>query len=482
MEEPIQQTRVLPRVRSREANGQTSVLAWDVLAILASHALCFRLHMHIWFGHDTVAAGVGAVAYYLVASTRGLDRGAASEPLSHSFQRVWACWAYVIPVLLALGFWTKTLESYSRVINLTWFVAAPLSSTLLRMLQRASRQARVLGYPIRRAAVYGGSELGTELVSNMLGATGFGMGFAGIYDDRHISRLTASPERTQGNRASQPSVNVVGDLEKLVEAARSGVVDVVYIALPLRAERRINTIIRRLQDTTASVYMACDFSALCAQSSWQQVGEIPVMQVGGRAEQRSPELVKRLEDVVLSGLLIGVLALPMTIIALAIKLRSRGPVFTRKRRFGLHGDEVHLLSFRTAELTADSIDRASSAAQLNFCGGWLLRTGLDELPALIQVFLGNLSLVGPQPHRLEQSSEYRALVEAHGFHRKIKPGITSLARVEHQGSPDGAAGEDLKKRVEYDLAYARDWALIRDLDIIFRTAHTFVKPRRGGGA
>ncbi|MET0387792.1 MAG: sugar transferase [Polyangiales bacterium] len=468
MPEPTLHSLAAPRVRVRDADGHLSVLVLDLFAIFFAHALCYRLYSGEWFGHDTVGAGIAVVFYTLIASARGLHRGFRTEPLSESFQRVWVCWAYVIPLLLAAGFFSKTLESYSRVVGLAWFVVAPLFVTLARLGQRASQRTRVLGYQPRRAAVFGASDLGIELVTNMLGASGFGMGFAGIYDDRHISRLCQS---------TSTNVNTVGDLDRLIEAARAGLVDVIYIALPLRAERRINTIIRRLQDTTASVYVACDFSAICAQGIWRQVGEVPVMQVTASSIEPSTkyELQKRVEDVLLGGLLIVVLAVPMLCIALLVKLSSRGPTFIRKRRFGLHGEEVRLLAFRTRKVTPDPAV-PEREPPLTPCGQWLISTGLDELPALIQVLLGNLSIVGPRPHTDADASEYRALVEAHGFTRKVKPGITCLAQVERWrrgGEPEG-----LSQRVEYDLAYARDWALSRDLDILFRTAQKLVKSRR----
>jgi putative colanic acid biosynthesis UDP-glucose lipid carrier transferase len=265
---------------------------------------------------------------------------------------------------------------------------------------------------------------------------------------------------------------VKGDLDKLVAEARHGAIDVVYIALPLRAEPRINAIIRRLQDTTASVYLAYDFGGFdVLRAQWGQVGNVPVMSVVENPFHGIDGVAKRLEDLVLGSLIMLMIALPMLLVALAVKLTSRGPVFFKQRRYGLNGEEIRVLKFRTMTVMEDGpeVKQAQKNDQrVTKVGAVLRRTSLDELPQFIQVLTGEMSIVGPRPHAVVHNEQYRALIQGYMLRHKVKPGITGWAQVNGwRGETDTL--EKMEKRVEYDLAYIRDWALLMDLKIILMT-------------
>src|SRR5262249_33676413 len=155
-----------------------------------------------------------------------------------------------------------------------------------------------------------------------------GLRTQGFYDDRAPSRREAVPA---------PLGALRGDINQLVVLARRRLVDVIYIALPLRAERRINSIIRQLADTTASVDMTADFFAFdLLRAEWTAIGDVPVVSVVETPFQGVAGWLKRVEDIVLGGLFTAIAAIPMAIIALLIKLTSPGPVFFRQRRYGLN--------------------------------------------------------------------------------------------------------------------------------------------------
>jgi putative colanic acid biosynthesis UDP-glucose lipid carrier transferase len=161
----------------------------------------------------------------------------------------------------------------------------------------------------------------------------------------------------------------------------------------------------------------------------------------------------------------------MLVIALAIKLTSRGPVFFRQRRYGLNGEDLRVLKFRSMTVMEDGADVKQAVkddARVTKVGAFLRRTSLDELPQFFLVLTGDMSIVGPRPHAVSHNEQYRSLIPGYMLRHKVKPGITGWAQVNGwRGETDTL--EKMAKRVEYDLIYIRDWELWVDLKIIFMT-------------
>jgi putative colanic acid biosynthesis UDP-glucose lipid carrier transferase len=451
-------------VRPLEAKLDILARIADAVWICAALFLACAFYPEVWEVRHSMAAAVGVVLFFTVGHAQGLYRAWRAEPVKSEFTRVWVCWAFVIPLLLMLGFISKTSEDYSRLIMLTWFFLAPALVSMWRVLLRIMLQeVRARGFNIRNVAIAGASPLGEELARSVRFSPWMGMNMVGFYDDRHISRL---------HPIDPLAGEVKGDLDKLVAQAREGLIDVVYIALPMRAEPRINAIIRRLQDTTASVYMAYDFGGFdVLRAQWGQVGNVPVMSVVENPFHGVEGFAKRAEDLVIGGLIMLGIAVPMLAIALAVKLSSRGPVFFRQRRYGLNGEEIRVLKFRTMTCMEDGPEvkqAVKNDQRVTKVGAVLRRTSLDELPQFIQVLTGEMSIVGPRPHAVAHNEQYRALIQGYMLRHKVKPGITGWAQVNGwRGETDTL--EKMEKRVEYDLAYIRDWALWMDIKIIVMT-------------
>jgi putative colanic acid biosynthesis UDP-glucose lipid carrier transferase len=181
--------------------------------------------------------------------------------------------------------------------------------------------------------------------------------------------------------------------------------------------------------------------------------------------------VKRAEDLLLGLLLLGLCALPMLLIALAIKLTSKGPVFFHQRRHGEGGGEFHVLKFRSMTVQEDATDVVQARRadpRITKLGAVLRRTSLDELPQLWNVVAGDMSLVGPRPHALAHNALYRTKILEYMRRHMVKPGITGWAQV------NGLRGETdtldkMVARVEHDLAYIRTWSLWLDIKILLLT-------------
>ncbi len=161
----------------------------------------------------------------------------------------------------------------------------------------------------------------------------------------------------------------------------------------------------------------------------------------------------------------------MALVALAIKLTSPGPVLFRQKRYGLDGREIRIWKFRTMNVCEDGpqvVQAKPDDPRVTWLGAILRRTSLDELPQLFNVLAGDMSLVGPRPHASAQNEQYRPQIAGYMLRHKVKPGITGLAQVNGwRGATDSP--EKMRKRVQCDLSYIREWSLWLDVVILFRT-------------
>jgi putative colanic acid biosynthesis UDP-glucose lipid carrier transferase len=182
-------------------------------------------------------------------------------------------------------------------------------------------------------------------------------------------------------------------------------------------------------------------------------------------------LLKRLEDVVLASIMLILISPIMLASALAIKLTSKGPALFQQWRYGLNGQAIKIYKFRTMKVCEDGYCFSQATRKdprVTWIGAFLRRTSLDELPQLINVIQGRMSLVGPRPHPVALNEEYRKLVPGYMLRHKVKPGITGLAQVNGlRGETDTV--DKMKQRVELDLQYLQHWSVFLDIKIICQT-------------
>ncbi len=311
---------------------------------------------------------------------------------------------------------------------------------------------------MRRLAFVGAGSL-AQKVSTRMGRWK-GARVVGVYDDR-------APARLPGGELS-----LRGTLSGLIEDARQGRIDDIYITLPTQAEQRVRQLIADLSDTTASVYVIPDFFGIdLSHARWFSSGGVPVVGVFESPFQGLNGWLKRAEDIVLGSLILALIAPLMLLIAAGVKLSSPGPVIFKQRRYGLNGEVVSVWKFRSMSVCEDGghIRQATkSDVRITPFGAFLRRTSLDELPQFINVLQGGMSIVGPRPHAVAHNEQYRKLIPGYMLRHKVKPGITGWAQVNGwRGETDTL--EKMEKRVEYDLAYMRNWSLWLDIKIVFLT-------------
>lgn len=315
----------------------------------------------------------------------------------------------------------------------------------------------------RGFVVVGATELGAQLVRNIRKRPDLGLRFKGFFDDRPAGRSIELPADMDKR---------LGNLDELVAKAIAGEIQTIFVALPMRAETRMKEVIERLADTTASVYIVPDlFVFQLLHSRWTDIQGMPVVSVYENPFLGADGALKRAFDIAASAALIVASAIPMAIIALLVKLTSKGPVLFKQRRYGLDGKEIIVWKFRSMTVCEDGAKVTQATKddkRVTRIGGFLRKSSLDELPQLFNVFTGQMSLVGPRPHASAHNEYYRKQIEGYMLRHKVKPGITGLAQV------NGCRGETeqiekMEKRVFFDHKYIREWNVWMDLKILFQT-------------
>lgn len=417
-----------------------------------------------WDNNYNLAVAWSIGLFFFFGQSRDLYRSWRGGTIRQEVVRIWLAWMAVILGLLFLAYATKTSAYFSRRLVLSWFLVAPFSVIVWRAsLQMILGSLREHGANMRHVAIVGARDLGAQLARTVLEAPWMGLRPIGFYDDRKVT----------GTRplVNEP-VQVIGNLETLIRDAREGRLDLVYITLPMRAEKRIQRIISELSDTTVSVCLVPDFFLSdLMNASWGSVGDIPTVDIFETPFYGVDGWVKRVEDFVMACIILLVTFIPMILIAIAVKVTSPGPALFKQHRYGLRGNKIEVWKFRTMKVCENDIDVAQatkSDPRVTPIGAFLRKTSLDELPQFINVLQGSMSIVGPRPHAIVHNEQYRKLISGYMLRHKVKPGITGLAQISGwRGETDTL--DKMQKRVEYDLAYIRNWSLWLDFKIILMT-------------
>jgi putative colanic acid biosysnthesis UDP-glucose lipid carrier transferase len=397
----------------------------DVAVIIGAQALVHAVFREPWSEQTTTITLIALLVFGLAAELKELYRPWRTGSISQENKDVLIAWLAVPIALFAFWFVTKTATHYSRAVSIAWFVFSPLLFCSLRIgVRTVQRILRAKGRNIHRAAILGCTKDAERLTDAFETMPWLGLKLSGVYDDRSEDRRKSS---------HHPHWTVIGTSQDLIRDCRQGRIDAVYVALPLRAEERTASILADLADTTVAVYLVADllhYSLLNAQ--WSQVGSVPIVSLHDSPFQGVVGWVKRIEDLLLGSLIVFVTSLPMICIAVAIKLKSPGPVIFKQWRYGLSGKKIRILKFRTMTVSEDGaevVQAVEGDVRVTKLGKFLRRTSLDEFPQFLQVLSGELSLVGPRPHAVAHNEKYRMIIHGYMLRHMVKPGITGWAQI-----------------------------------------------------
>jgi Undecaprenyl-phosphate glucose phosphotransferase len=373
----------------------------------------------------------------------------------------------VFAAMIALNYLVHNSDHLSRTATGIWFAGSV--STLVfaramwsRLIRIWTRQKRL----VRRSVIVGGGPEAAALIEALQKNPDSGIEIVGLFDDRDDQR---SPEDTAG-------ITKLGTFDELVEFARTTRIDLLIVTLPVTAETRLMQMLKKLWVLPVDIRLSAQTSKLRFRpKAYSYIGGIPFLDLFDKPLSDWNNLLKMLEDRILGAVLLVLAAPVMALVALAVKLDSKGPALFKQKRYGFNNELIEVYKFRSMFTDMTDANAAKLATRddprITRVGRFIRKTSLDELPQLFNVVMGELSLVGPRPHAILASSEnrlYEDVVDGYFARHRIKPGVTGWAQINGwRGETDTA--EKIERRVEHDIYYMEHWSILFDLYIILMT-------------
>jgi undecaprenyl-phosphate galactose phosphotransferase/putative colanic acid biosynthesis UDP-glucose lipid carrier transferase len=451
------------------------VIAIDVVITIATCVMAGFGYNWFFLGHlpatePHVAIGVlASINVSAVLAARGDYRVMKLASFYHQAREVAIVWSGVCLILIGIGFLLKISEDFSRGASLSYF-AFGLGTMLVwrRFLARFLGRAFATGTFAPRKVIVIGDPDRLMASSAMLD-----IGRCGYIA---IRTFQIAPEEFEPIETSERSRALIKDA---IETARQEPVAEILLLVGWEHSATIQNIAKMLNVLPIPIYLLPDTNvARYLNHRATTVGTTLAAEIQRAPLTTTEQFLKRSFDLIGATAVFFLLSPLMLITALLIKLDSRGPVLFFQTRNGFNGREFRIVKFRTMYVleNGDHIRQATRAdPRVTPLGRWLRRANIDELPQMLNVLIGDMSLVGPRPHAVAHNSEFEKLVANYAFRQHVKPGITGFAQV------NGYRGETptpelMAKRVDFDLWYIRNWSIWLDIRILLRTLILGLQP------
>jgi polysaccharide biosynthesis protein PslA len=467
------------RAAGRKRVNPGSVALWlriaDATVIGATGALAYTMQPTLSWPIDPAAAfAVLAVVAMLLRLPNtepwlpgAVDRRSLSRRMAETGLRTLLPFFLCAVVLVALVPAEDSLRSPLIHWLTLWAMGAVFGVGAVRLgLSGMVTRWRHLGHLRQTIAIFGTGEIAERLLDRLQRLPDDSVDLVGLFDDRARRRI-ASP----GLRSL-----TIGSADDLIALSRQRDIDRVLVALPHSAEHRVAEILKKLRRMPVEISLAPDLAGYNLTSADPDgLAGLPLVAVYSRPLTYGQRVLKSTVDkvVALTALIVG--APFLLAVALAIKLDSRGPVLFRQNRYGFGDRKIGVYKFRTMAADIADFDGTCQSCpndpRITRIGEFLRRWSIDELPQLLNVVRGEMSLVGPRPHAVSMRVEERLnhdIVPEYAVRHHVKPGITGWAQVNGYHGPV-ATEEQLRARLRYDLEYIDNWSLWLDLQIVLRT-------------
>lgn len=316
------------------------------------------------------------------------------------------------------------------------------------------KRYRTLGFNFRRIVIIGGGSTSDRLINEMRSDAGYGYRVIGVFSNtKPISDCT-----------------YIGCLDDVEDYVKTNPIDEMYCTIT--DENCIAGMIKIADNNAVDFYYVPQFSKQVARKfELSSIGNVPVLALRPNPLNNAfNRWLKRIIDVIISSIVLILSPIVLIPVSIGIKLSSPGPIFFRQKRTGYRGKNFWCYKFRTMRVNSESdqLQATEKDPRKTKFGDFLRRSSIDELPQFFNVWIGNMSIVGPRPHMIKHTQDYSALIDKYMLRHTIKPGITGWAQV------NGFRGQtkelwQMEKRVEYDVWYAENWNIMLDLKIIFLT-------------
>jgi len=470
----------LAKLAAADTNGRISSRVFVGLVRFAEFSILFALgfvlaHVYVaeFFRQYAAALALAGIAAVSIFQALGLYNIAAFSAAHRQLPRLLMGWTATVGLLLTAVFFLKIAPEFSRAWLALWYASGAAVLIAGRGgLAALTRQGLAKGHLTRRAVVYGTGPACESLLKALDADPDSDIRVCGVFDDRGIDRARATI-------AGYPNL---GNLETLMQYCRRARVDMLIVALPVSAETRVLQLIKKLWVLPVDIRLAAQASQLRFRPrAYSFVGGVPLIDIIDKPIADWDVIAKWLFDKTVGTLALVALAPVMGLVSLAIKLDSKGPVLFRQKRYGFNNELIEVYKFRSMYTDRSDAGAAKLVTKddprVTRVGRFIRKTSLDELPQLINVLRGELSLVGPRPHALQAKAAdqlYHDVVDGYFARHKVKPGITGWAQINGwRGETD--TPEKIQKRVEHDLHYIENWSVLFDLYILLKTPFALLK-------
>lgn len=362
---------------------------------------------------------------------------------------------FFFSILTFLNSWVDNMSFYFWFYGLLVFLL-PLGWTLTRLTLKYFRRN---GINSANAVIIGTGECATRLRDAMRSDPGYGYRFMGFFDNDTTNAEALGDE-------------YCGSIDMLENFMQKEPVNEVYYTLSGEDHDTLRRCVGIADNHVAQFYYVPQLSQYISRvSELSNIGKVPILNIRENPLKLiSNRYMKRAFDVLFSSVFLLLSPILFIPIAIAIKVTSPGPVFFRQKRTGYLGKDFNCLKFRTMHVNkaSDTQQAVRKDPRVTKLGQFLRRTSLDELPQFINVWLGDMSVVGPRPHMIKHTADYSKLIDKYMVRHLIKPGITGWAQI------NGYRGQteelwQMEKRVEYDVWYIENWNFFLDIKIIILT-------------
>ena len=412
--------------------------------------------------HDRyIVAGLLAGLFLtFIAQVNGTYTDWRGRSLLSSLRKITTAWLLSWLGLIAIAFVMKISEDFSRELWLLWLVITPATLTTYRIALRLMLgQLRRRGIGNKNVLIVGAGVIGKRLANTLTDNPWMGYTVIGFLD---------ANEQLVGTTPVN-NIKVLSTVDACEQHCDGLQIAEVFICLPKRAEEQVRMILDKLALTPiVAKYVPDIFSFNLLHSKMEMYAGLPVVSVFDTPlSSRTNKLIKRLEDITLSSIILVMISPIMLALAVGVKLSSPGPVFYRQTRITDSNRPFEMMKFRSMPVNTDAggavWGNADKKTNTRF-GQFIRKTSLDELPQFINVLRGDMSIVGPRPERDVFVEKFRDEIPRYMQKHMVKAGITGLAQV------SGLRGDTcLKTRVEYDLRYIAEWSVSLDIKIILKT-------------
>ncbi len=364
---------------------------------------------------------------------------------------------------LAIIRYTVFPFSFQVLLSILLFIFISIWRVFARLTLKYLRKK---GRNTRRVIILGAGNVANEVYNSVNTNLSYGYKFMGFFDDRNPQEYVVQENLIKGK---------IDDVPAFAETHH---IDEIICALPAGDDRKTIPIIKFAENNMIRCYIVPDFKRfLTKKVSLSFLDDIPIISLIEEPLQNVfNKFIKRAFDLFFSFIfLVTIFPVLFIVLGIAIKLSSPGPVFFRQKRTGKDGKDFYCIKFRTMKPNkdADKIQAKKGDSRITKIGAFMRKTNLDETPQFINVFLGQMSIVGPRPHMLKHTEEYSQLIDKYMVRHFAKPGISGWAQVTgYRGETQKLA--EMEGRIKKDMWYIENWTFWLDIKIIYLTLRNMI--------